>query len=216
MEFVKLEDFLDDVMPEISGCTEFAAEDRIRRAAIELCRESMISQETTEELDLEANERILEIPALSNDVLMHRILWMKNTKTFMHLYNRRHLAERNIVWDAPGTTDYPGSYVQKSRTEIELIPAPRLDKSGEINVHCAYIPSKNAKRLDAVLIDEYRDAIASGALSRLLMMSGEAWYNPKAAAINEAQFRHYISKAIAAVNKDKTVVNDRVQLIPFA
>ncbi len=218
MDFVKIDDFLDDVMPECAGCTEFLAEDRIRWAAIEFCRKSFVSQETTEGLDLTANEPILELPAISNNVLLYRILWMKNTKRFMTASNRLSLAQRNIRWDsvATGVTEYPPSYVKLNRLEIHLFPTPEKDKSEEVDFHAVYIPSKATIRLDAILMDEHREAIVAGALSKILNMSKESWYSPAEAKEKSSNFYSLVWNARATVNKDFTTEDTVVQPVFFA
>ena len=218
MDFVRIEEFLDDVMPEVAGCTEFAAIDRLRRSAIEFCQKTLVSQETIEELDLTADDSILPIPSPSNQVLMYRILWMRNPQRFMTVSNRRMLANRNIDWKDRGesTSDYPYGYVLLNREEAEIFPTPKADASGVIDVHCAFIPNRECSRLDSILIDEHRDAIAAGALSHLLRMSKESWYNPEEGTAKEADFRALISNARAAVNKDRTTADTKVQMVRFA
>jgi len=218
MEFVSIDDFLDNVMPECAGCTEFTAQDRIRWAAIEFCRKTLVSQETSELLDLEANEPLLDLPSLSNNVLLYRILWMKNSKQFMKEHIRNSLADRNIRWDsaATGVTEFPPSYVKKSRILVHLFPTPEKNKNEEIEFHGAYIPSKKTQKLDAILIEEHQQAIVSGALSSLLDMSSEDWYNPRAADKHDTKFHTLLYNARAAVNKDFTTQDTVVQPVFFA
>jgi hypothetical protein len=215
MDFVSLQEFLDDIMPEVPGCTEFTAEDKIRWAAIEFTKKTLVSQDTVEELDLDVGEAILDIPELSQFVLLYKILWVQNPQQFMRVLNRHQMASRNLDWQSAAEMEYPSSFVVLSNTQIHLVPTPSVTQSGAIDVRAAYIPSRNATKLDALLINNYREAIVCGALSSLLSMSNEDWYDPNEATRKGRFFAAEISNARAAVNKDMTTVDNRVQYVSF-
>lgn len=215
MKFVSLDDFLDDVAPEVPGCPTFTIQDRIRWAATEFCKNSGVSVETTDSIDLEANEEELSLPTPSGDVRVWQVLWMKTDSGPVLELDRRSMNERGIQWDGL-TGDYPLSYVRKSNEVVQLIPKPTVDRVGALTLHCSYIPTRDADRLDAVLLDEWREAIVCGALSKLLNMSKEDWYDPSEARERGMMFSIYQSEARALADKDFSVGEQHVRMNPFA
>lgn len=215
MDLINIDDFLDDVMPELPGCTEFLAIDRLRFAAIEFCRRTLISQETVEELDLDADEPELSIPTPNNSVRVYRIMWIKSPHRTLTPLPKQPLTNQSRDWATLGTADWPMSYVRLSKDTVYLIPVPSEDKNGVITAHIACIPERDATKLDAVLIDEHREAIAAGALSRLLKMKKEGWYDPTSAQQYAIDFASEISNARASVNKDQLMADIHVQLNKF-
>jgi hypothetical protein len=215
MNLISIDDFLDDVMPELPGCTEFLAIDKLRFAAIEFCRKTLVSQETVDELDLDAGEPELTIPTPNSSVRVYKIMWIKSPHRTLVAAPKQPLTDRSRNWDTIGEADWPISYVRLTNDTVQLIPPPLVDKSAVITAHVACIPTKSASRLDEVLIDEYREAIAAGALSRLLNMAKEPWFDREAAKRNAFDFASEISNARATVNKDGLMADTRVQFNKF-
>lgn len=215
MEFVNLEELVDEVLAEAPGCPIYTARDKIRLAAIDFCKQAGVSVETTFDLDVDADENIVQLPEPGSDVRVWQILWIKTTENTVLPVDRRSAAERNAQWDtATGRT--PLGYVRRSNTEIQLIPIPTEDLSEVMTIHCSYVPKRDADRLDAVLIDEYRDVVVHGALSRLFKMSKEAWYD-RVESIERGQFFQYgVNEARALADKDFLTGPSVVQMRPFA
>lgn len=215
MNLISIDDFLDDVMPYLPGCTEFLAMDRLRFAAIEFCRRTFVSQETIEELDLDADEPELNIPAPNNSVRVYRIMWIKSPHRTLTPAPKQMLTNRSRDWANGATADWPTSYVRLSNDTVYLIPVPLKAKDGVITAHIACIPTRDASKFDALLIDEHREAIAAGALSRLLIMRKEPWYDGASAQQYAIDFASEISTARASVNKDQLMADIHVQLNKF-
>lgn len=220
MDFDRIDDMLDDVMPSVPGCTEFTAIDKLREAAIEFCRKTLYSQETIEDVDLDANEPVITLDTSSNQTLITRIMmvWNKDLERFLDEYNRLQMKNRQIGWrtSAAGATSYPSAYVRESQTEIRIFPVPTVSTAGVLDITIAVIPAKACTRLDRRLFEEHREAIVSGALARLLRQSNTDWYDPNGARDYEATFYEAISQAKAAVNKDFVREDTRVQMRPMA
>lgn len=215
MDLISIDDFLDDVMPDLPGCTEFLAIDRLRFAAIEFCRRTLISQETVDELDLDANDPELAIPPPNNSVRVYRIMWIKTPHRTLAQLPKQPLADRSRDWTTAGTADWPTSYVRLTNDTVHLIPTPLADNSGVVTAHIACIPTKDSTKFDSVLMDEHRAAIMAGALSRLLKMRKEPWYDPESAQQYAIDFASEISNARASVNKDQLMADTRVQFNKF-
>jgi hypothetical protein len=215
MDLISIDEFLTDIMPELPGCTEFIAMDKIRLAAIEFCRLTQVSQETMVELDLEEDEAYVDIPTPNNSVRVYKVMWARIPHRSLTPYRRQPLANRHMNWDETGTGEWPTSFIQEKKGQIRVIPTPNQDQLGALTAHVCFIPARNATKLDALLLDDYRDAIASGALQRLLMMRKEAWYDPDSAQLHMRSFASEISNARATVNKDQLMADTRVQMHRF-
>jgi hypothetical protein len=211
MDLISIEDFLDDVMPELPGCTEFIAMDKIRLSAIEFCRLTQVSQEAMTELDLEEGEPYVDIPTPNNSVKVYRVMWVRIPHRTLTAYRRQALVNRGANWDETGSGEWPTSFIQEKKGQIRVIPTPDRDQSESVTANVAFIPTRSATKLDAILLDDYRDAIASGALYRLLRMKKEDWYDPDSATLHMKSFASDISNARASVNKDQLMADTRVQ-----
>jgi len=216
MDLVSIDDFLDEVMPEVPGCTDFAAMDHIRRAAIRFCRRTNVSQETVTELDIEADEPVLVISPPNTHVDVHKVMWVKGSSGFVYPLVRNTMMENRQDWENLGTAKNPTNYVRLNREEILLVPTPSTDLNAELDVHASFIPSRNATKLDAVLFDEWGYAIVCGALSTLLRVANESWSNPGLAREKDIEFSIEISKAKAAQHKDFGPADLMVQQRPMA
>lgn len=215
MDLINIDEFLDDIMPQLPGCTEFLAQDKLRLAAIEFCRRSLVSQETIDELDLEMDDPEVTVPAPNNSVKVYKIMWARIPHRTLSDYRRQGLANRHVNWDEIGSGEWPTGFIQTKKGSIQVIPTPDRDQDESLTVHAAFIPSRAATRFDAILLDEYREAIASGALSKLLNMRNEVWYDPNDAKVHAMTFAAEISNARATVNKDRLMADTRVQLNRF-
>lgn len=194
MDFVTLDEFLDDIMPEVPGCSVYTVQDCVRKAAIDFCKETGASVETIEGVDLDANEELLTLPAPSSYVRVWQLLSAEvapGTGRTFALHRVRH-------------------------DQVRLDPVPDTSLPEALTVRCSYIPTRNAARLDAVLADEWREAIVCGALERLLRMSKEAWYDPSEARERGMDFAIYKSEAKALAHKNFETTEQRVQMRPMA
>jgi len=215
MEFVSLDDFLDDVLVEVPGCPIYTARDRIRWAAIEFCKLTGVSVHTTEEIDWDADCSLVELPVPSSNVRAWQVLWISTVNGMLHALNRRQMNERGIIWDGL-EAEAPDSYIRKSNTEIQLVPTPTSDTTSAMSIHCSYLPTRDATKLDAVLMDEYREAIVAGALSKLLNMSKEEWYDPAEARERSTWFSFACSEGRALADKDFQTGEQTVRMSPMA
>lgn len=66
-------------------------------------------------------------------------------------------------------------------------------------------PTAQAKRLWAPLIDQYGEALAAGALKRLLMQQGSDYYNPQQAAYEAGNFSDHLHNSRVAIEQPGTV-----------
>ena len=215
MEFVNIDELLNEVLSEAVGCPIYTARDRIRWAAIEFCKQTGVSVETTSELDIEADEDIIELPSPSVSVRPWQVVWMKTTNGTVWPQDRRSLVEQNAKHEGL-SGEFPLSYVRLAYNRVQFIPKPDIATAEALTIHCSYIPQRDATRIDAILIDEYRDAIVHGALYRLLKMSREEWADPSEAKERLTWFSIAQSEARALADKDFSTGEQTVIMTPLA
>lgn len=89
----------------------------------------------------------------------------------------------------------PTAYAQTSATSLEL--AAPASSEGRLTVLAALTLALNSveSELPDVLVDEWGEAIASGAKSRLVRQASQPWYAPDAAVIYSVPFYTAINEA---------------------
>jgi hypothetical protein len=215
MQSVKFDEFLDDVAPEVPGCPKITIISRLRMAAIDFCKETGVSVWTVEGVDLDAGEAVLTLPVPGSFAQVWQVVWAKTNNGPVTPLHRSAMIDRGIKWEGL-TGRYPLNFVHHNPREIMLIPTPEYDLPGALTLHCSYIPTRNAKRVDARLLDEYREAIAHGALARLLKMRGEDWYDGAEAQERSIFFEIAKSEARAVAAKDFQAAEQHVRMSPLA
>ena len=83
----------------------------------------------------------------------------------------------------------PSAYLQKSERQITIWPVPEKDYSNGLTIRAAVKPTRASVSVDGVLLEDYAEAIASGALRRLMATVGTSYSNPKMAAVHEGMFQ---------------------------
>lgn len=215
MDFVNIDEFYSDILPEVPGCSVYTVKDRVRAAAVDFCQRTGVSVETTVEMDLDADEAVVQIPVPGGNVRPWNVLWVKTTNGTVTPVDRRILAEGNVNWEGRSSS-WPTAYVRLNPAEIQLIPTPDTTELEVMSMHCSYIPTATAEKLDAVLFEEYREAITCGALARLLSTSKEPWYDAREARERRDMFAMAINMARALADKDFQTGDQMIRMRPLA
>ena len=128
----------------------------------------------------------------------------------------RHFCQETHVWEEPVGTIYPidglldyslplptGASIVAVTSDLnaDVIPPDTVRFAGvpadEIAVTAALQPAYGAGVLPDQVADQYREAIVSGALSRLMMMTGRPWANPQLVEYHSRIVSDAISRARA-------------------
>ena len=215
MRFVSIDNFQKDILSEVPGCSKYTIQDAVRRAVIEFCKEVSISVETTEGIDLEEGEAILDLPSPSGQVKPWQVLWMKHDEGSVDPIDRRGMVDKGWKWGHI-ESKRPDLYTVISRSQVQLLGTPTEDADEVLTVHCSYIPKSDATRIDERVYDEYNEAIVNGALSKLLRQNRQDWFNPVLAREYKADFSLDMNHARALADKDFTTGPQFVQMNPMA
>lgn len=184
---VSYESFLREVMPDVSGCPIQIAENAIRNSAIEFCNETRVWR-----------ERIVDVPVLadtstytldttgsdgaSNVVTVHRAKFSDSSRPLSTIPTQ-HLDDQ---WQPTGNTQRPWYFNCQSPPVITLYPTP--SEALTLEVWAILKPTLDGTEGPQFLFDDWLEAIAAGAKSKLMYMSGRVWSNPKMAPYHRQIF----------------------------
>jgi hypothetical protein len=207
MNFKPLSDLYAMVSTQAPGYNEDSAIDELLRTARTFCRESLVSQETVE-TSIDANARTLVVDSPASQVAVHRVMWVTAPYGDIAIVT---LAELNQCAGWRTATGNPYRCANELDGELVLDRAPESAVT-PVYVRVATIPKLVQVRVDAILVDEWGEAIADGALYRILRMPNQTWSNPGAAAEAKARYEIELSraKAEAAKNRSVAVLRQRV------
>lgn len=198
MSSVSYEAFFSNVMPEVPGCPEITAFNAIQNAAIEFCEKSCILQVDHDPVTV--LEKIvdydLEPPT---DFLVVKVMraWLEGNELTPvapdvvddpAIYNRLFTSYQA----QPGT---PRSFIQKDPRSVSLWPLPDKKYANGLTMRVALKPTRAAETIDSLIYEDYYEAIAAGALARLLNSQGKPYSSRDGAAIADRQFRQAINLA---------------------
>jgi hypothetical protein len=217
MNFTNIPEWFNDVRVEAPAAPNPLIADKVRLAAIEVCKRTMVSRETLDLIDIEAGVKQYKIEPPSSCLRIWRVLWVKTMTGVspLHPSSRHNLASQGIEWER-NTANAATDWFQIKNDIIQLWPAPTLDLDEELQAHVAFIPDPRTPKLDDRLYFYYKEAIVAGALAKLLCMSGTEWFDRQSALIREKEFQAEISKITANTQKDEGVADLNVAMRPFA
>jgi hypothetical protein len=215
MNLVSISKLYDDIRLEVPGAPNPLIQDRVRWAATEFCKRTLISNESIDCIDIDAGEPLVQIDPPNACVNIWRIMWLKGPNGFLPVADRQQMSSVGNDWDQ-GEAEWPTMYIpHRQNNIIQLVPKPDTSHSDALIAHCAFIPHPETSKIDSVLYQFYREGIVRGAIAKLLGMAGAGWYNPTAAATAEYEFQVEISRAKANQGKDNSLADMTVSMSPF-
>lgn len=190
---VPISHFHPHVMPYAAGASEMLIDQYLISAAIDFCSGSLIVQ-----ADLDPMTLIPGIVEYELDSPGQQKIHM-----LMHVYHGARelgivtadMAQANPAhygnWFYAGATvptGRPNQIFQKNEKTFLVDRAPDELEPIILTLSAALKPDRKATQLADILFDDYADAIALGAASRLLMLPNQAFSNPQLAAAYGIQF----------------------------
>ena len=212
---VLYEDFLNNVLPHVPGCPEFAAVNAVRNAVIEFCEKSFIL--TRDHDPITVVEKVVDYdlePPTGYLVVKVMKAWLEHNPLdplapdFVRdaaVYNRLFSS-----YQAAGST--PRVFLQKEERSISLWPVPEKKYSNGLTLRVALKPLRTSISVEDLIYEDYAEAIAYGALSRLLMTPKQAFTDVEMAAVNKGLFTQAINTARQRATHGHARANLSVQL----
>ncbi len=183
---MKLTDLLPYILPKAKGCAEIVALFNARLAIIELCQKSLIWREyqdaqltyastTAYEFDVGADQQACMLLELTLDGIDVEVVDPGTGK-------------------ARDRQNYLSNYAYGTFTGFELRPAQEAGLS--VVTYCALAPSITAETVPDAL-SQYAEAIATGALYRLMKAKDKYYSDPNGAMLALSEWNEAIADAKA-------------------
>jgi hypothetical protein len=195
---VSYEQFFSNVMPEVPGCPEITAFNAIQNSAIEFCEKSLVLQRDHDPVTVVANivDYDLEPPPGYLVVKVMRAWLEGNELTALapdmvkgpEVYNRLFTS-----YNAQPTT--PTAFLQKDVRTVSIWGLPDKKYINGLTMRVALKPTRAAETIEDEVYEDYCEAIAAGALARLLGSQGKPYSSRDGAALADRQFRQAINVA---------------------
>lgn len=200
-----------EIMPSLFGCPEIVAFNAVRNAVIDWCTESWYWQHTCfpqpgvptiaeYDPDIPVGTKLLGII----DAWYDGRLLRKDYE--FHL--------KRLYWDQNwmDVTGDPIFYVQLNPDQIRLVPLPNVPSQFQgLEMQVAVAPLQSSTSCMTEIYERFKESIAHGALSRLMLMANQPFSNPQMGVAYGRQFKFDKSEAKALVQRSKQPATVKVQ-----
>lgn len=168
----RLDDFYPLILPEIDGATKPLVDQRVREAAIDMCRTTSIWRADFAPIDLIQGQSAYELMTPEPDSVVSKI-------TSLSIGGR-------LIWSDDKTCkgqfarDKPPFSLSIDMQEITLSEeiAPVSSLPAGLQISAAMCPTATATTLPDFLLTVYGQTIRVGVLHRMMKMAGKPWSNP--------------------------------------
>lgn len=194
MADVNYSTFLPQVLPYAVGAPEPTAITAIRNATIEFLRNTHFLQASLTPISVVADTAEYQVTVPTDyELTSVRALYFDHVR----LSPVSELEVRHDHRDNQKAT--PSAFFMKSDNTLVLHRTP--DVNGTLTGTIAICPTIRSTGVDALIADKFLEDISAGALSRLLMVPGEPFYDPQLAAFHKKHFASAVANAKALKNK---------------
>ena len=210
------EDFYDEVLPYLPGCTPALAKVAIRNAVIDFCESSLIIQRDHDPVTVLAGiiDYDFEPPT---GYLVTKIMraWYKGSELqptspddidASILYNQTYPGATKVLQD-------PNAIIQKDERTYTLYPFPKETAAAALTMRVALKPSRSSSTIENVIFEDYAEVIGHGAKYRLMMSTNKPFTNADAASISKQLFDEGTNVARQRATRGYVRSDLRVKLI---
>lgn len=199
--FAHLSGLLPIVRPNANGCPDFLLSQAARLAAVEFCERTRCwrhiakfdATTATEEHIIPLEAVIWEIERASANG--HELTAVQHTQVDRDKSingQPRYISQVN-PW---GVLLHPFPEAGPVQVEMSVFLKPRSDTLIGLDGDDPLADTLNV--VPEWMMQQHAEKLADGALSRVLMMEGEVWYNPERAAYHRALFDRGLTRNFAA------------------
>lgn len=182
------------VTPELTGCPDVVAIEYLRDAVIEFCDRSWYWAEELSPINTVANTATYTLSAPSGESIISSIISVSHKDTVLKRRTETEMDRLISGWKDEGGLQ-ANSYTSTVVNVIRLYPYPTDSVTGAIKARVALKPSRTATTIPQSIYDNYLEAIAAGAKSRLMAMTNQPWSNPAMSAYYQSIFDRGITSA---------------------
>lgn len=193
-------EFLPMVLPYAAGCPDFVAEQHIRLAAIEFCERTRCWRYIAKAAFDTNNETIIS-PDYATIHEIENAWWNEEVRLTPLQFNDAHPSDLTETTDQGGP---PRHFTQLNDNSITVLPLGAGDlrltvflkpRSGSSFGYDAGFPLRDYyNQVPRFLFLQHAEAIANGALERILRLPGQDFSNPGQAAVHRQLFDQAMDK----------------------
>lgn len=180
---------LPSVMPQVPGCAEPTAIAAIRQAAIEFC-EATRAWRARDQFEVTKSSCSIVCAPASAVIFEFESVFFNGRRleqvSVLEL-DRDHPNWADDSREPSGTARY---FTQTEHDTIRVVPAA----TGKVDISLYVRPSEDALQLPDFLVDRYRNVLANGALSRLLLVPGQPFFSPDMAGYYATRFQQSLDR----------------------
>lgn len=186
----KYEDMLDDVLPELMGCSVELAINALRNTCMELFQKSWIYTQQVDPIAVVEDVATYDLDSFTNQRIVGVVsAWFDGVR--IAPLAAEMLNKNRLRWEADkGSVE---GYIIKESNAIQLYRIP--DQNGELVLTVALAPNKKSTGVESFVYDFYSEAIAAGAKARLMAIPSKPFSNINASMMYRAQFSAAITDA---------------------
>lgn len=192
---VDLAEFYDEIARECPGAPDPTLDNTIRHAARELCMRTQIWREDLDPMTTVKNRATYELESPTDQA---RIVALITARHHDNRLTPKSAVELNALCPTwrDAVSDTAQHFVSDTPTTLTLYPAPSKTEVRAITeLRAALQPTYAATQLPGILLEDHIEAIAHGALARLLRIPKQDWTDYALAGEYAALFRQDIVDA---------------------
>lgn len=200
-------DFLPYILPYADGLPEFVGQDAIVGTIQDFYRQTKEKEVELPAIDLVAGQGVYTLTVanahvfdITSAVSQSRLLTPSDPANLV--------GEIGGDWRQRSGT--PTFFYMPGLDQIRLVATPDADFQGGLFVVCATYPAHTAASFDDVLLEEHRDLIVNGALSRLLTQQDQKWTDMQQGVARGLAYQAGIERHISRVARGRVRSRKRV------
>lgn len=201
-----LESFLSRLMVWVPSCPRPLADQALRDAAIQFCRDTEAVQRTLTPMDVVSGVRDYA-PALPAGTRITRVLAAS--------YRGRPLTGAGSQPN-DGALGVPSSISSPSATSVRLYPAPDETETAVLFLDVAIEPTRTATDLPDELFDDWVEGVVALAAFHIASIPDQPFTSPVVAATAGAAYRSKMNEARTEAGRSRVRSSSRVRFNRFA
>ena len=204
VDLVDIAELHAEIEPEAPGILRPTMDRVIRQAAFEFCRKSGASRHRLDPITLIENQYRYDLDEDGN-------LQVREIREAVLRKTRRLdiLSEQLLTATDPAWRHTPGNIFaccpSNDRSAVELAYTPTQVEQGALELDVVFLPTRAATQLDALVVNQYYDALRHGALSQLRMMRDSPMYDPQQAKHHRIQFVDLTERAKSDATNERVM-----------
>lgn len=212
---IEIASLIPEVRIDATAAPDPLIEQKLRDAAIEMCRDTWVWQHTLPARSVVAGRAEHTVSPPDSGSRIVSVLWMRHNGELVTPASAAELNRVSLKWHEQKGKQAT-RFVPSSPTTFRLAPIPTESAArGLTDIRVALMPVHDATELPDILVDEFREAVVSGALYRLLRMPGRDWTQGDLAAVHLETFNEGMSRAKTRVAEGWSAAQTTVHIARF-